>query len=34
MAPSDGPNMWPLDKLEALLNVLKQHDNISKNINL
>ena len=32
-APSDGPNMWPLDKLEVLLKILMQHDNISKNVN-
>ncbi len=25
-APSDGPNMWPLQKMQALLNVLKQVD--------
>tara|TARA_B100000686_G_scaffold345157_1_gene429175 strand:+ start:2820 stop:3653 length:834 start_codon:yes stop_codon:yes gene_type:complete len=29
-APSDGPNMWPLDKLESLLKELLQYDKISK----
>ncbi len=29
-APSDGPNMWPLNKLESLLNELLQYDKISK----
>jgi len=32
-APSDGPNMWPLDDLEKLLDVLKKLDLVSKNIN-
>jgi 2-dehydro-3-deoxyphosphooctonate aldolase (KDO 8-P synthase) len=30
-APSDGPNMVPLDKLEALLATLMAHDRIAKN---
>ena len=30
-APSDGPNMIPLDDLEKLLNLLKNFDEISKN---
>jgi len=29
-APSDGPNMWPLNKLEALLSVLKELDYVAK----
>ena len=29
-APSDGPNMWPLGKLEALLSNLKELDQIAK----
>ena len=29
-APSDGPNMWPLDKLESLLITLMKFDKISK----
>lgn len=29
-APSDGPNMWPIDKLEALLTSLKELDEITK----
>jgi len=29
-APSDGPNMVPLDKLEALLTALLAHDRIAK----
>ena len=32
-APSDGPNMWPLDKLKSLLEVLISHDDIAKNLN-
>jgi len=31
-APSDGPNMWPLDKLKSLLQILIQHDEIVKNL--
>ena len=31
-APSDGPNMWPLNKLKDLLEVLIKHDKIAKNI--
>ena len=31
-APSDGPNMWPLNKLKDLLAVLIKHDKIAKNI--
>ena len=31
-APSDGPNMWPLDKLESLLISLKMLDQASKTI--
>lgn len=31
-ALSDGPNAWPLDKLEALLMQLQELDNISKNM--
>ena len=30
--PSDGPNMWPLNKLKDLLEVLIKHDKIAKNI--
>lgn len=30
-APSDGPNMWPLDKLESLLISLQQIDQVIKN---
>lgn len=29
-APSDGPNMWPINKMHALLSVLKDLDNIVK----
>ena len=29
-APSDGPNMWPLDKMRALLEVLKEIDRVVK----
>ncbi|MBT8040921.1 MAG: 3-deoxy-8-phosphooctulonate synthase, partial [Gammaproteobacteria bacterium] len=29
-ALSDGPNAWPLDKLEALLSLLKELDTVSK----
>ena len=25
-APSDGPNMWPLQKMQSLLSVLKEID--------
>ena len=32
-APSDGPNMWPLDKLKSLLEVLVSHYNIAKKLN-
>ena len=32
-APSDGPNMWPLDKLKNLLKILIKHDEISKELN-
>jgi 2-dehydro-3-deoxyphosphooctonate aldolase (KDO 8-P synthase) len=31
-APSDGPNMVPIDQLEALLVQLKKHDAVTKNI--
>lgn len=31
-APSDGPNMWPLDKLEELLQSLKQIDEVVKKL--
>ena len=31
-APSDGPNMWPLGKMKALLTVLKEIDNLIKHI--
>ncbi|HET9483620.1 MAG TPA: 3-deoxy-8-phosphooctulonate synthase [Xanthomonadales bacterium] len=30
-ALSDGPNAWPLDRMEALLETLKQLDTVSKN---
>ena len=30
-APSDGPNMIPLNKLESLLNQLTEIDNLIKN---
>lgn len=30
-APSDGPNMIPLDKMRSLLNILKQFDGVAKN---
>ncbi len=30
-APSDGPNMWPLDKMEELLTCLKNIDEVVKN---
>ncbi len=30
LAPSDGPNMIPLDKLKSLLEILKKYDEISK----
>lgn len=33
-APSDGPNMWPLAKMHALLSVLKELDAIVKQANL
>lgn len=29
-APSDGPNMWPLDRLEQLLSVLQELDSVTK----
>lgn len=29
-APSDGPNMWPLHKMQELLSVLKELDNVIK----
>ena len=29
-APSDGPNMWPLGKLEELLVTLKELDEVVK----
>ena len=32
-APSDGPNMWPINKLKNLLEVLVRHDKIAKNLN-
>ena len=32
-APSDGPNMWPLDKLKNLLKILIKHDEIAKELN-
>ena len=32
-APSDGPNMWPLDKLKSLLKILMSHDEIAKQNN-
>ncbi|PPR16815.1 MAG: 2-dehydro-3-deoxyphosphooctonate aldolase [Alphaproteobacteria bacterium MarineAlpha9_Bin3] len=32
-APSDGPNMWPLDKLKNLLQILIKHDEIAKSQN-
>ncbi|WP_340151542.1 3-deoxy-8-phosphooctulonate synthase [uncultured Sneathiella sp.] len=31
-APSDGPNMVPVDEMEALLGVLKQFDTLAKNL--
>ena len=31
-APSDGPNMLPLDKLERLLRQLTDIDNLIKNL--
>lgn len=31
-APSDGPNMWPLDRLEALLEVLVELDRVTKSV--
>ena len=31
-APSDGPNMWPLNKLKSLLELLIKHDKIAKNL--
>ncbi len=31
-APSDGPNMWPLNKLKGLLELLIKHDKIAKNL--
>ena len=32
-APSDGPNMWPINELKNLLEVLVSHDKIAKNLN-
>jgi 2-dehydro-3-deoxyphosphooctonate aldolase (KDO 8-P synthase) len=32
-APSDGPNMWPINELKNLLEVLVRHDKIAKNLN-
>ena len=32
-APSDGPNMWPINELKNLLEVLISHDKIAKNLN-
>ncbi len=32
-APSDGPNMWPINKLRSLLEALIKHDEIAKNLN-
>ncbi len=32
-APSDGPNMWPLDKMRALLTLLKEIDLVVKRSN-
>ena len=29
-ALSDGPNSWPLDKMEQLLTILKQLDEVTK----
>jgi 2-dehydro-3-deoxyphosphooctonate aldolase (KDO 8-P synthase) len=29
-APSDGPNMWPLSRLEELLTVLSELDRVTK----
>ena len=33
IAPSDGPNMWPINELKNLLEVLVRHDKIAKNLN-
>ena len=32
LAPSDGPNMWPLNELKNLLGVLVRHDKIAKKL--
>ena len=32
IAPSDGPNMWPINELKNLLEVLVRHDKIAKNL--
>ena len=32
LAPSDGPNMWPLNELKNLLEVLVRHDKIAKKL--
>jgi len=31
-APSDGPNMMPLNKVKGLLETLIKHDKVAKNI--
>ncbi|MDF2369099.1 3-deoxy-8-phosphooctulonate synthase, partial [Sneathiella sp.] len=31
-APSDGPNMVPIDQMEALLSTLQKFDNLAKNL--
>ena len=33
IAPSDGPNMWPINELKNLIEVLVRHDKIAKNLN-
>ena len=33
IAPSDGPNMWPINELKNLLEILVRHDKIAKNLN-
>lgn len=33
-APSDGPNMWPLDQMHALLSVMKELDGVVKKAGL
>jgi 2-dehydro-3-deoxyphosphooctonate aldolase (KDO 8-P synthase) len=30
VAPSDGPNMWPINRMKSLLSTLKELDNIAK----